>query len=210
MAIALETSTISYAGNGSTSAGYPVPFPVVNAGHIAVSVLAPGGTTPVELTAGQYTVHDLGSGTYNVTTSTAVANTHVVTVYRRMPLDQPFEFPEGAILRTREIERSQDRIVMQIQGQNRRIDNTLQLRTSSAQTGNAILPLVREGVVGFDGDLDPQILTYDELAVEMQSRLVTVPPGSGTVSALSSRAAIWLWRLRASRRRVCSLLMSTS
>lgn len=115
VSFALQVSATSYAGNGSTVTAYPVTFPVVSPAHIAVTVQSPAGADPELLEDSQFDVRDLGNGSYEVTTSAPWPPTDTVTVFRSVPFDQPFEFPEGGLLRTTEIERSFDRVVMQIQ-----------------------------------------------------------------------------------------------
>ena len=82
--------------------------------HVAVTVQSPAGATPLVLGPGQFSVHDRGNGLYDVTTAAAWPATALVTVFRSIPFDQPFEFPEGSIFRSSEIERAFDRVVMQM------------------------------------------------------------------------------------------------
>lgn len=113
VSFALQVSATQYAGNASTATAYPIAFPIVSMDHVAVTV-QPAGATPLVLGPGQFTVHDRGAGLYDVTTATAWPATALVTVFRSIPFDQPFEFPEGSIFRTSEVERALDRVVMQM------------------------------------------------------------------------------------------------
>lgn len=114
MSFALQVSATQYAGNNSTATAYPIAFPIVSMDHVAVTVQSPAGATPLVLGPGQFSVHDRGAGLYDVTTAAAWPATALVTVFRSIPFDQPFEFPEGSLFRTSEIERAFDRVVMQM------------------------------------------------------------------------------------------------
>ena len=114
VSFSLQVSSTDYVGNGSTVVGYPVAFPVVSSAHIAVAVRVPAAGAAVALSPAQFQIVESG-GSYTVQTAVAYSALDLVTVYRLMPYDQPFEFPAGGPLRTDEIERSMDRIVMLVQ-----------------------------------------------------------------------------------------------
>src|SRR5690242_1459325 len=93
MAVSTLTSAAVYEGNNSTSTPYAIPFPFLSKAHIKVAVTE-GEGDPFLLDPGNFTVTRLedGSGGSFVTT-TAVADTATVTVFRTTPLTQPSEFP---------------------------------------------------------------------------------------------------------------------
>ena len=113
MSFSTQVSAVSYLGNDSTATPYPVSFPVVSPDHIAVTIEDPTGSAPVLLSPAYYTVQYSG-GAYSVTTVAPYPVTATVTVFRSLPFDQPFEFSQGGPLRTEEIGRAFDRVVMQI------------------------------------------------------------------------------------------------
>lgn len=114
VSFSLQVSSTDYVGNGSTIVGYPVAFPVVSSAHIAVAVRVPASAEPVALSPAQFQLVQTGES-YTVQTAVAYSALDLVTVYRLLPYDQPFEFAAGGPLRTEEIERALDRIVMQVQ-----------------------------------------------------------------------------------------------
>lgn len=114
MSLALEISEQTYAGNASTTTPYPVTFPILDIHDVAVSVRLANGNVS-QLSAADFEVHSLGSGNYTITTSVAWPASATLIIYRSLPFDQPFEFPESSIIRTTEIERAFDRVVMQVQ-----------------------------------------------------------------------------------------------
>jgi hypothetical protein len=172
VSFALQVSATQYTGNSSTVTPYPIAFPIVSMEHVAVTVQTPSGTGPVvALSAGQFTVHDLGNGTYNVTTATAYGATTLVTVFRSVPFDQPFEFPEGSIFRTSEVERAFDRVVMQMH-------QLWRLYTGGA--GGTILPGAGT--------------TVRSLAVwsDATARTAVVPSYTGQVGVQISDDTVWI------------------
>lgn len=115
MAFSQLFSAQVFAGNNSVATRYPVTFPIVAKDNISVAIRATGATVDTVLVPNQFTVHPETGGGWSVSTAVAYPGTTAVTIFRRIPYDQPFEFPEGGAFPTREVERCFDRIEMQIQ-----------------------------------------------------------------------------------------------
>ena len=120
MAVDTEISQVNYEGNGSTSVGYPIPFPFLDADHILVGTLNEDDEI-VLLDAEDYTVDVELS---EVRTDPAIADTETVVVLRSMPYTQPTVYPEGGAFPAREHERALDRLTMLIQQVVKLIDGT--------------------------------------------------------------------------------------
>lgn len=130
MAFSIPFSAQVFYGNNSVSVKYPVTFPNVSKTDIRVAITAVGDDEPTLLSNTQFTVHEEVGGGYSVTTTAPVINTSILTVFRHLPLDQPFMFPEGGAFPVREVERAIDRVVMLIQ----------QVARAAGQSGTVILP----------------------------------------------------------------------
>ena len=91
MSLTTETDEVSYAGNNSTTTGYPIPFTFLANTDIKVYV------DQVETT--DFAVHQASSGadpTYEVKTTDAIAITKTVTITRTVPLTQTLDLvPSG-------------------------------------------------------------------------------------------------------------------
>lgn len=110
MAVDVETSSITYSGNGSTVNGYPIPFPFVHPDDIKVGVILPGATVRNEITG-----YIVTTAPNQVITSVAYAANVSVVVYRKMRLTQPTSYPPGGPFAAKSHEAALDRVVMMIQ-----------------------------------------------------------------------------------------------
>lgn len=128
MAVSITYSAQDFAGNGSIVTAYPVSFPVDAATDIWVAVKLDGETEFTTLDRTDFTVVDLGGGSFQVTTGTAYAAADTVKVFRLIDVSQPFEFPEGGSFPSRDVERAMDRLLMLLQ----------QVRLEAGITGSAI------------------------------------------------------------------------
>lgn len=100
-----QPSFVEYAGNGSNSTPYPIPFPFFEDSDIEVYIdgilLAPG-----------YTISPDQS---ELVTEAAYTAEQTVKISRAVPFDQPSEFAEGDSLPAQTLNDTFDRAVMQIQ-----------------------------------------------------------------------------------------------
>jgi len=118
MSLTTETDEVSYAGNNSTTTGYPIPFTFLANTDIKVYV------DQVETT--DFAVHQASSGadpTYEVKTTAAIAITKTVTITRTVPLTQTLDLVPSGDLPSSLLERTLDKIVMGLQQLWRHIQN---------------------------------------------------------------------------------------
>jgi hypothetical protein len=115
MSVSSSTSTISYAGNGSTSTAYTVPFNFYDAADLKVySVDASGNSTLLTITT-NYTVSGGGGSTGSVTTTAAIPSTRTVLIQRVVPYTQLTSFTTGDRLPANSIETALDKLTMETQ-----------------------------------------------------------------------------------------------
>jgi microcystin-dependent protein len=132
MSVSSSTSTISYAGNGSTSTAYTVPFVFFNASDLKVySVNAAGVSTLLTITT-NYTVSGGGGSTGSVTTTAAIPSSSTVLIQRVVPYTQLTSFTTGDRLPANSIETALDKLTMETQQLSR---NTIP--DTAATTGSA-------------------------------------------------------------------------
>jgi len=130
MSFTSEQSTVTYAGNNSTSTPYTVPFAFFTAADLLVTRIAENGEeTELTLTT-DYTVSggDAEAGaTGSITTVAAIAATKSVRIDRVIELVQPDSFSDLNRFPASTVERLFDRAYMALQQQQRDIDRAYQV-----------------------------------------------------------------------------------
>jgi hypothetical protein len=118
MAVESEVSSIEYAGNESTSTGYPIPFPYLDPSHIEVGTLDEDDAF-VALGADEFTVNEDDD---EVTTDPAIDSADTLVIRRTLPLTQPTVYNSSSPFLPETHEQALDRLAMQIQQLARAID----------------------------------------------------------------------------------------
>lgn len=118
MAVESEVSSIEYAGNESTSTGYPIPFPYLDPSHIEVGTLDVDDAF-VALGADEFTVNEDDD---EVTTDPAIDSADTLVIRRTLPLTQPTVYSSSSPFLPETHEQALDRLAMQIQQLARAID----------------------------------------------------------------------------------------
>ena len=118
MAVESEVSSIEYAGNESTSTGYPIPFPYLDPSHIEVGTLDEDDAF-VALGADEFTVNEDDD---EVTTDPAIDSADTLVIRRTLPLTQPTVYSSSSPFLPETHEQALDRLAMQIQQLARAID----------------------------------------------------------------------------------------
>jgi len=118
MAVESEVSSIEYAGNESTSTGYPIPFPYLDPSHIEVGTLDEDDAF-VALGADEFTVNEDDD---TVTTDPAIDSADTLVIRRTLPLTQPTVYNSSSPFLPETHEQALDRLAMQIQQLARAID----------------------------------------------------------------------------------------
>lgn len=110
MSVQTTASEVTYAGNGSTSTPYAVPFPFFGAADLIVTVITAGVEgAPLALTSG-YTATGGDGSTGNVRTVAAVASTSTVRIRRGTPITQPTSYDNVGRFPAQAHERALDRL----------------------------------------------------------------------------------------------------
>ena len=170
MAFSQLYSAQVFNGNNSVTITYPVTFPVVSPTHLYVSVQLEDEEEPTLLDAAEFVIHESG-GSYSIATVVAVPITGLVTVFRQVPLDQPFQFPNGGPFPTEEVERAMDRMLMQIQQV---------ARVAGAAAGSIIVP-----------GLGTEVMAVAVFA-DAAARALAVPAYVGQPAVQLDTQEIWL------------------
>ncbi len=176
------TPEVSYSGNNSTVNAYVIPFYFVDNDHILVEVDGAAYST--------FTVTGEGetAGSGELLTTTAIAGTSTVRIYRQTPRDQPYDYQDGQSYSAEVQEAALDRIEVQVQEARNDTDNIqteLDNRYLRAPEGDIIGDLPSEAdrknkALGFNDGGDPIALTINEGSVIMESTN-TVRVSSGTL-----------------------------
>jgi len=130
MAVESEVSSIEYAGNESTSTGYPIPFPYLDPSHIEVGTLDEDDAF-VALGADEFTLNE---DDVTVTTDPAIDSADTLVIRRTLPLTQPTVYNSSSPFLPETHEQALDRLAMQIQQLARAIDGGT--ATTSSQLVN--------------------------------------------------------------------------
>jgi len=130
MAVESEVSSIEYAGNESTSTGYPIPFPYLDPSHIEVGTLDEDDAF-VALGADEFTLNE---DDVTVTTDPAIDSADTLVIRRTLPLTQPTVYSSSSPFLPETHEQALDRLAMQIQQLARAIDGGT--ATTSSQLVN--------------------------------------------------------------------------
>lgn len=208
MSVQNETNRVQYWGNGSTTAGYPVPFYFFESGDLRVVVTDAAGNDAVLEEGGGYSV--AGAGNENggsVLTVSAVPAASRVTIYREVRAVQTTVYEENGEFPARTHERALDRQTMLHQQNARGFDRALKVRESDG--AKSALTAAGNSVIGFGADLQPRTFTPSQLAVWLNltqqvfgegtktwltdgDRAAAVPDFLGQVGVQLSNASLWV------------------
>lgn len=120
MALPTSTSSVSYAGNASTSTLYPVPFVFFLPTDLAVYAVNSSGVSTKLTNGTDYTVTGGGFGlTGNISTAVAYDSTTTITINRAVPYVQATSLSTGDEFPAVSMEQALDNVVMQTQQLNR-------------------------------------------------------------------------------------------
>ena len=121
MALPTSTSSVSYAGNGSTSTLYPVPFVFFLSTDLSVYAVSSGVSTKL-INGTDYTVTGGGFGnTGNISTAVAYPSTTTIIISRNVPYVQATSLTTGDEFPAVSMEQALDNVVMQTQQLSRNI-----------------------------------------------------------------------------------------
>lgn len=172
MAVATTQTIVQYQGNGSTVSAYPVPFPFHDEEWLRVQVLSEaGGVTELELGTGFAATGAGSPDGGEIVTVDAWDDTHVVTIFREVPITQLLALLYNDRLPAALVERSLDKItfiLQQLAGNAATGDRSLRFPFSEPAGNTTTLPVPvtrRDTVVYFDqvtGEL--VVLPLDQLA----------------------------------------------
>lgn len=159
MAVSSETNSIRYAGNGSSSTPYSIPFPLAAAEHLVVSVIdADENSTALELGTDYTVAENLTS----LTTSAAVDEESFLDIVRATPALQPTVLEEGQRIGMKSLERTLDQMTMAIQ-------DVALLPGPAGPPGEAGLPVLT-------GTADPNVAGVEAAGVGQQYQLIGSDP----------------------------------
>lgn len=125
MSLSSETSSVSYAGNASTVTAYPVTFAFFADSDLCVTRIAANGEETALTLNVDYTVTggDAEAGaTGSIVTTEAIPSTEEIRIDRDVPLTQPTSFTDLGTFPSSSVDRSLDRLTMQVQQVERKFD----------------------------------------------------------------------------------------
>jgi hypothetical protein len=114
MSVSTTSVSVSYAGNASTSAAYPVTFPFFDATDLSVVVNASGVPTTLVLGTG-YTVSGGAGTTGSITTTSAVPATSQVVITRNTAKTQLTSYTTGDRFPASTHEKALDKLTLMVQ-----------------------------------------------------------------------------------------------
>jgi len=176
MAVSTTAVAVKYDGNESTITAYVIPFRFENTDTIYVAT-AIGLAEPALMDAADYTVARLldGSGG-SVVTAEAIDSAVEVTIFRATPLVQPTVFQLAGPFPAKANETALDRLLMQVQEINRRLNESLGL-----EPGDFLV--IPEG-----GSSGGDVLTWANPA----ARGAVKPSRAGQLGVERSTQTIWI------------------
>lgn len=146
MAISAIKSSVSYAGNNSNVTAYPITFSFIDVNHIEAYV------NGVLLDPSFYSVSQSQTGNEgSLITSISYPEANIITIRRRIPLDQPFAYREGDLLPAKNLEDNADYQLMQIQQIQETLDRTPTFPIGKTFTTN-IITLAENRTWGTDSE----------------------------------------------------------
>lgn len=123
MAILNTNFAITYAGNGSKDDPYPITFPFLEEDHIHLALAADEDAEPVQQAPSAFTVTRAADGQGGqLRTKAAIAPSARLTIFRHLPLTQPTRFPQAGPFPAKAHEQALDRLTMQIQQIDARVE----------------------------------------------------------------------------------------
>ncbi len=114
MSVSTLTSQVTYAGNASTTAAYPVSFPFFDATDLSVVVNTAGVPTTLVLGSG-YSVSGGTGATGSITTTSAIPATSTVIITRNTAKTQLTSYTTGDRFPAATHEKALDKLTMMVQ-----------------------------------------------------------------------------------------------
>ena len=163
MTLTSTTTTVSYSGNGSTTA-FSVTYHFFDEDEIEVYLISSTGAETLQDLGTDYTVTGGNGTTGTVTFGTAPATGNTVFIKRVTAQTQSVAYSDYGAFPAATHERALDRLTAEVQELTRDVDSTLRLPVSEGST--SVLPSAddRAGqVLGFDSNGDPVLLDPADL-----------------------------------------------
>ncbi len=158
MTVSSQTSRVSYAGNGSTTA-FAVSFYFLADAHLRVSKRTADGTETTLALTTNYTVSGAGNpsgGSITLTSGTAApASGETITVSRNVPLTQETDYQANDDFPAESHERALDKLTMEVQQLNEALGRSLKLSVTNTMNSTefTVGPAERVNkVLGFDAN----------------------------------------------------------
>jgi hypothetical protein len=191
MAVQSETSSITYAGNNSTSLAYPVPFTFFRQQDLVAKQKNPqGNVATVAFTAS-------GAGNQaggSIVTTVAVPPENTLTIARSVEATQLTSYAEGGDFPAASHERALDKLTMLVQQIKRNEDRTVRFG-EAAPVINAIDSLIPNRVIGTDTAGALTMLPPVQAGFNFKGQVATLPASGdeGDVYTLSPSNDIYVY-----------------
>lgn len=191
MAVQTEISTISYAGNNSTSLHYPVPFLFFRQQDLIVKQKNPqGNVSTVGFTA--FGIGNQAGG--SIVTTVAVPPENTLTIARLVEATQLTSYAEGGDFPAASHERALDKLTMLVQQTKRNEDRTVRFG-EAASVVNAIESLIPNRVIGTDTTGTLTMLPPVQAGFNFKGQVLELPPSGeeGDVYTLAPSNDIYVY-----------------
>lgn len=181
MALPTSTSSVSYAGNGSTLTLYPVPFVFFLPTDLSVYKVVSGVSTQL-VNGSDYTVTGGGFGsTGNISTTVAYPSTTTIIINRAVPYVQATSLTTGDEFPAVSMEQALDNVVMQTQQLSR---NTLPDTATASGASPFVLQANAPGA-------SPTWVPQSAGSIAAGAITNTMLAGNITPSKLSTGGPVW-------------------
>lgn len=164
MAVETTTSIVQYAGNESSSTGYPVPFAFFLNADIQVVVIDADGEETLLTLGVDYAITGAGNPAGGeVVTTDPVPASSTVSIFREPPFNQLTTYQEGGPFPASSHEAALDRLAMMAQSLQRRVLRSFRVTDSSPEFPPIAIQNPAGRVLGFDLEGASQLYSFDEL-----------------------------------------------
>lgn len=139
MTVSSQTSRVSYAGNGSTTA-FAVSFYFLADSHLKVILRAADGSETVKTLTADYTVSGAGNpsgGT--VTMNVAPTSGATLVIVRNVPLTQETDYQANDDFPAESHERALDKLTMEVQQLQEQVDRSAKLPVTNPTDADALV-----------------------------------------------------------------------
>lgn len=205
MSLQSEESRIAYAGNGSTSVPYVVPFAFFNAGDLRAIVRDSTGAEEIITLTNIIGANNPNGGT--VHTATPVAPSKTLVIFRVVQATQETSYLEGGDFPAASHERALDKLTMLVQQLQRAIQSSF--RGSDAASippiavgDNSLLAFTATGVLGLTPDQVRGLLGITSVNLDVDAgirtfvndaaRNATIPDFIGQLAAQQDTKEIYI------------------